>query len=90
MWEDEANAKRAAYTQLLRRTFPAEAIFDLAAAEALRPDGRFETAMLRGEEFQVLHPGYTSDGGHLNAKGKLVVARKAIRFLASMLRGKRC
>lgn len=54
------NAARTRYNELMRNTYPADQVFDLAAAEATTP---------AGETLPSLYPGYSSDGAHLNASG---------------------
>lgn len=86
VWEDETNAKRAEFNALLKQTFPTDPIFDLATAEATRPDGTVARFRLRGQEYPVLATVYTDDGGHLNDAGKRVIGAAAIRFLSAALR----
>jgi hypothetical protein len=38
-----ANARREAFSELVRRTYPADRVFDLARVESTRPDGTRET-----------------------------------------------
>jgi len=88
VWEDAANARRAEFNQLLARTFAADPIFDLARVESTAPDGRPTTYDLGGHSYQSLYPGYTVDGGHLNALGQRVAGEAAIHFLAGAVSGK--
>lgn len=83
------NLKRAEYSALLRRTFSGEPLFDLAALEsgvpaeaplATAPDPAAPPALMNR---------YTHDGGHLNAEGRLVVARGFIGALADAVRAAR-
>lgn len=88
VWEDETNARRAEFNALLKQTFRSDPIFDLATAEATRPDGKVARFTLRGQEYPVLATVYTEDGGHLNDTGKRVIGAAAIRFLSAALRAK--
>ena len=79
----EANIKRNEYSQQLKNTYRDRGlIFDIAAVEAQRPDGTFESFMKNGQTYLSLYKGYTDDGGHLNLLGKKTVAEKLLIFLA--------
>jgi len=82
VWEDAANARRAEYNALLAQGFAGDPVFDLARIEAQGPDGQPTTFQLGGRTYLSLFPGYTDDGGHLNALGQRVAGAAAIRFLA--------
>lgn len=87
VWEDSANAKRARYNQLLKETFASDPIFDLSTVEATAPDGTLTSFRFAGKDVLALYPGYTEDGGHLNAAGQRVAGSAAIHFLAGALTG---
>jgi hypothetical protein len=79
---ERENEKRHAYSDLLRAEYSGkEPVFDLAAIESggLAHPRRFE---LEGRSLPMLAPAFTDDGGHLNAKGRRVVAAELLRFLA--------
>lgn len=76
-----ANAARAAYNAGLAARFGDDPLFDLAAAESGRPGGRTAGRRHAGRVVPSLAPEYTDDGGHLNARGRAVVARALARFL---------
>jgi hypothetical protein len=60
-----ANLARARFNQAVRTGFAGRPLFDLAAAQATRPDGRHEMFRMDGQAVESLHGGYTTDGGHL-------------------------
>lgn len=77
------NIARHEYNVAIQAAFGAEAIFDLAAAESLAPDGSVQSVELESVAYPCLHRAYTADGGHLNAGGRLAVARDFLLFLAA-------
>ena len=81
-----ANARRNEFNEMLRAGFAGEALFDLAAVEATRPDGRREAFELDGRTHDALVPAYSDDGGHLNEVGRLRAAAALVRCLAEALR----
>lgn len=79
------NARRDEYNALLRRAYDGkEPIFDLARVESLRPDGGAVVSRHDGREVPALFAGYTDDGGHLNAEGRLRAARELAAVLAAV------
>lgn len=77
------NVKRDEYNRLLRATYAGrEPIFDLARIESTAPDGTRVTVTWDGITAPALSPEYTSDGGHLNARGRLMAAREFLAVLA--------
>ena len=77
------NVKREEYNRLLRATYAGrEPIFDLARIESTAPDGTLITVTWNGITAPALSPEYTSDGGHLNARGRLLAAREFLTALA--------
>lgn len=81
-----ANVRRDEYNGRLRAAFRGEPIFDLAALEALWPDGRAERFMRAGTNHPSLVPAYTEDGQHLAGVGRDRAARALIHTLADALR----
>jgi hypothetical protein len=76
-----ANRARESFNARLRETYgPAGHLFDLAALEATRPDGR----ACRHDGVPGLAPDWTYDGGHLNARGRTMAASAFVAFLHSM------
>jgi hypothetical protein len=77
------NIARHGYNVAIQAAFDAEAIFDLAASESHAPDGSAESIEQESVAYPCLHRAYTDDGGHLNAGGRLAVARDFLLFLAA-------
>ena len=77
-----ANAVRGRYNDLLRARFPASQIIDIAAVESRALDGSAATSTVAGVAWPALCAEYTSDGGHLNELGQVVVARALLLKLA--------
>lgn len=81
----DANIKRNEYNQLLKDAYSDNGwVFDIAAAEAQRPDGSFESFTKNGQTYLSMFKGYTDDGGHLNQVGQKKVAEKLLIFLATI------
>ena len=77
------NVRRDEYNRLLRATYAGrEPIFDLARIESTAPDGTLVTVTWDGVTAPALSPEYSADGGHLNARGRLLAAREFITVLA--------
>jgi hypothetical protein len=75
------NAVRQQFNDELRRQFPAGSLFDLAKLEA-DAGGSEHSVEVDGRRVQALQPAITSDGGHLNDNGKLLVASSFVEFLS--------
>lgn len=81
--EDIASLRREEYNSLLRETYLGhEPVFDLARIESTAPDGAVMALRWGSNVAPVMVPEYTDDGGHLNAKGKLLAARELVSVLA--------
>ena len=79
------NIRLEEYNALLRQAYRGrEPIFDLARVESTAPDGKVLTAKWQGSVTPTMVPGYTDDGGHLNAAGRLRAARELISVLAAV------
>lgn len=75
--------KVARYNARLREAYGGrEPVYDLAAAEAVGPDGSSSRGQLDGLDVPLLHPAFTNDGEHLNEIGRRAVARRFLHFLA--------
>jgi lysophospholipase L1-like esterase len=83
-----ANVRRDEYNGRMRAAFRGEPIFDLAAIEALWPDGRPERFVRGGANHPSLVPAYSDDGQHLGRLGQDRAARALIHTLADALRGR--
>jgi len=85
IWEYDDNIKRNEFNDLLRNEFEGkEPIFDLAKVESTHPDGRMETFTKDRENYYSLVPDYTDDGGHLNDKGRKIIAEQLLILLAGL------
>jgi hypothetical protein len=79
------NARREEFNERMRRTYDGrEPLLDLARVESTLPDGSRATLSWDGRTFPVLVEAYTDDGGHLNAEGRIRLAREFARLLASL------
>lgn len=81
-----ANLKRQRYNTLLRKTYGSQ-VFDLARVESTRPGGSRVTGRHHGQRYFALFRGYSSDGGHLNARGSKRTAAAFVKALARALQG---
>ncbi len=79
----DVSVNRNTYNQLLRQTYPANSIFDLAEVESTHADGSRSYTVAGGEPIYTLAPEYTDDGGHLNAAGRQAAAKKMLITLAN-------
>ena len=85
IWEYDDNIKRNEYNALLLNTYSGkEPVFDLAKLESTFPDGRRCTFSKDGKAYYSLVPEYTTDGGHLNEKGRKFIAEQLLIFLAKL------
>jgi hypothetical protein len=80
------NEKREAFSQLVRSTYPAERVFDLARYESTRPDGTSESFRHDGKRVPALVPAYSDDGAHLGPLGQERVARAFLHQVAAVAR----
>lgn len=87
LWGTDHNARREEFNDLLRNAYAGkEPLFDLARAEATRPDGTTETSAWNGRPVRALVPEYTDDGGHLNRTGRMRAARELAAAIAAIPR----
>jgi hypothetical protein len=82
-----ANAKREAFSELLRKSYPPERVFDLARVESTRPDGSTEGFVREGRRIPALVGDYSDDGAHLGPVGRTLAARAFVQKVAAVLRG---
>ncbi len=80
MMGKDKNVKRNLFNRLMEKEYKSEEIFDLGKFESTYPDGGREKS---GKETYALVAQYTKDGGHLNKKGREVIALQLIDFLGS-------
>jgi hypothetical protein len=61
-------------------------VFDLAAIESTRSDGKRDAFSFQGKEYYSLAKEYTYDCGHLNETGGKMVGTALLEFLAGIER----
>ena len=77
------NFARERFNDLMRKTYAGrEPLYDLAAVESTRPDGRREVIRSGGRSGYALVPAYTEDGSHLNETGRRRAAEELLAVLA--------
>jgi hypothetical protein len=87
MWEYAGNIERNKFNDLVRKEYEGrEPVFDLAKIESTYPDGTRASFNGDGRTYYSLVPEYTKDGGHLNEKGRKIVAEQFLIFLATLSR----
>jgi hypothetical protein len=86
---DQVNIARAKYNALIRSRFANEALFDIAQAEARRPDGSLETHNFGGQTFEAAWPQYTVGVGHLNETGAKHLAAEFVQAINRALTAKK-
>jgi len=85
IWEYENEIPRGKYNELLRKEYEGkEPVFDLAMIESTYQDGNKEYFEFKGTKYPAMVPEYTTDGGHLNEKGRDIVAEKLLAFLSNI------
>lgn len=83
---DLASIKSSEFNRMLLKRFQEEPIFDLAAVESTYPDGTRSMFEAEGKVAYTMVSAYTRDGGHLNERGRELVARELVRTLAAVIR----
>jgi hypothetical protein len=79
------NIKREQFNEKLRKVYEGKGpVFDLAAIESTYPDGTRAFFKTASGTYPFLVPEYTVDGGHLNAKGRKIVAEQLLIVLAKL------
>lgn len=85
IWEYQNDVPRGLYNNLLKKEYEGkEPIFDLALNESIHPEGKKEFFEYSGIRYPALVPEYTTDGAHLNEKGRKFVANKLLIFLSNL------
>ncbi len=80
------NKVRNQFNELLRRAYEGkQPIFDLARFESTRVDGSRSYFNVDGKTYFSMVPEYTYDSGHLNEKGRKVIAEQLLLFLADLV-----
>jgi len=81
-WEFADNIKRNQFNRLLLAEYRGkEPVFDIAGIESTYDNGQRETFVEDDIQYFSLIPDYSSDGGHLNGDGRVLVASKLLLFL---------
>ena len=82
-WELADNIRRNEFNQMLLQEYSGkEPVFDIAAYEAANFEGNPSIFRFNGKEYLSMKPEYSNDGGHLNEKGRKIIAEQLLIFLA--------
>jgi len=77
-----ANLRRAIYNKMMTDTYePGGNLFDIARFESTFPNGTRAVRRINGTDCYGLAPGFTSDGGHLNQSGRVILAKGLLELL---------
>lgn len=77
------NLKRFQFNEMIRKTWPAEEVLDIARIEAATPEGFLCFNAKQGQKIPFLYKDYTTDGGHLNDVGSQRIGEQLLIFLAN-------
>jgi hypothetical protein len=78
------NGKRAEFNELIRKRYQADRrLFDLARVESAG-NGTPTTVRAGNRDVEALDPALTYDGGHLNARGEILVASAFLQFIGTL------
>jgi hypothetical protein len=82
---DEANIARRRINDMIRAECSSgdHPLFDIARIESAAADGSYVELIRRGQSYSVLRDEYSSDGGHLNEKGRLAAAIELVSVLSA-------
>ena len=81
----QENVSRNEFNQLIIENYTGiDPIFDLAKIEATHSNGSLNTFEHNGEVYLSLIPEYSSDGGHLNEKGRKILAENFLLTLVDI------
>ncbi len=76
------NIKRNEFNAMVRQEYEHTGkLFDIAKAESIYPNGKEENFEKDKKRYSSLIPSYTDDGGHLNEKGRKIVAAHLLKLL---------
>lgn len=85
LWEYAGNIRKNEFNDLLKKEYGDKGVlFDLASVESTHPDGTHSTFAANGKSYLSLATEYTKDGGHLNEKGRKIIAEQLLIFLANL------
>jgi hypothetical protein len=83
---DLASIKSTEFNAMLLKRYGNDPMFDLAAVESTYPDGKRSMFESDGKVAYTMVSEYTRDGGHLNERGRELVARAMVKTLADVIR----
>jgi len=82
---EDNNIRKNTFNEMLVREYKGkDPIFDLAAIESTYPDGSRSVFKEGGKPYYSLAPEYTEDGGHLNEKGRRIMAAELLKLLSQI------
>ena len=85
MGRQDNNIKRNLFNEKLQKEYEGnDPVFDLAKTESTYPNGSRASFTSGGANYYSLVPEYTDDGGHLNERGRKVVALELLNFLSNL------
>jgi hypothetical protein len=85
IWEYDNIVVQNRYNDLIRKEYKGkEPIFDLAEIESTYFNGKRSSFTRNGKIYYSLVPNFTNDGGHLNEKGRKLVAEQLLILLAKL------
>jgi len=85
IWEYDDNIKRNEYNKILLKKYEGkEPVFDIARIQSTLPDGARSSFTKSGRTYYSMAPDYSYDGGHLNEKGRKIVAEQLLILLANL------
>lgn len=82
---EDNNIRRNMFNEMIIQEYKSkDPIFDLAAFESTYPNGNRSAFSGGGKTYYSLVPEYTDDDGHLNERGRRIVAAKLLKFLSKI------
>ena len=82
---EDNNIRKNTFNEMIVREYKSkDPIFDLAAIESTYPDGSRSVFTVGGKTYYSLAPEYTEDDGHLNEKGRMIMAAELLKFLSQI------
>jgi hypothetical protein len=82
----EDNIKRNEFNDMMRTAYEGKKpFFDLAKIESIYQDGTYDNYSYGGGSYRAMVPLYTTDGGHLNELGRVIVAQQLLVLLAQTI-----
>lgn len=79
----DRNLKRHRFNERLRAAYPTQRIFDIALLESTSPEGHACYTPYQGQKAPTMLTVYTTDGGHLNERGKYRLGEHFLAFAAA-------